>query len=143
MPRREKFTTQQMIDALTFTRGAVSLAAKHLGCDYNTVRRYIDKYPTVAQAQRESHERLGDILETTAHELAIGKRDESGNYTTPPDKTMLIFLLKTKFKSRGYSERREVTGADGNALEVAVSSWESLFKTGDDVQINDSDDQFA
>lgn len=34
----------------------------------------------------------------------------------PPDPTSIIFFLKTRAKHRGYIERQEVTGKDGESL---------------------------
>lgn len=34
----------------------------------------------------------------------------------PPDATSIIFYLKTKAKHRGYIERQELTGKDGESL---------------------------
>ena len=48
-----------MIDALIRAKGKPTVAARILGCDYKTVKRYIDNYPTVADARSEQHEALG------------------------------------------------------------------------------------
>jgi hypothetical protein len=34
--------------------------------------------------------------------------------------TALIFFLKTQGKSRGYTERQELTGADGDVITIRV-----------------------
>ena len=38
----------------------------------------------------------------------------------PPDATSIIFYLKTKAKHRGYIERQEFTGKDGEPLGVQI-----------------------
>jgi hypothetical protein len=119
-PNNEQYTAAQMIEALKATRGMKTLAAKRLGCAYNTVVRYIDKYPTVKQAQHEAHEGLGDAVETTLISQALGKQAKDGEYTRAPNITALIFLAKTRFKDRGYVERSEHTGKDGEAITVKV-----------------------
>lgn len=114
----DKFTAQDMIDALTATHGMITLAAKRLGCAPNTVRRYIDKYPTVAEAKQDAHEALGDQVELTLVNMALGKPSPDGmGWIVEPNIASLIFLAKTQFKERGYSERHEVTGKDGGSIE--------------------------
>lgn len=103
----EKFTAEQVADALIETRGMKTLAAKRLGCSYNTVQRYIDKYATVKDALRQSHAGLGDQVELTLANMALGKTKRDGSYEREPNITALIFLAKTKFKERGYIERTE------------------------------------
>lgn len=38
----------------------------------------------------------------------------------PPDNTSIIFFLKTRAKHRGYIERTEVTGKDGQQLNQVI-----------------------
>ena len=44
---KEKFTANQIIDALREKHGNLSAAARYLGCARHTVTRYINTYPTV------------------------------------------------------------------------------------------------
>jgi molybdenum-dependent DNA-binding transcriptional regulator ModE len=103
------YTAKQIIQALEETKGMKTLAAKKLGCSYNTVQRYINEYPTVKEAYEQAHNTMGDAVELKLYDKAM-----SG------DTTAMIFMLKTKFKSRGYVERQEVTGQDGSALKIEI-----------------------
>jgi transposase-like protein len=126
----EKYTPQQMIDALIETNGMITLAARRLGCSSNTVRRYIRQYATVAAAQREAQERLGDQVELTLISMALGERDKTtGQYIREPNIAALIFLAKTKFKHRGFVERQEVTGAQGGEIIV---KWANEYDSDED-----------
>ena len=125
----EKYTAQQMIDALKETRGMITLAAKRLGCAPNTVRRYVEKYVTVAEAKHEAHENLGDQVELTLVSEALGERDKSGRYVRTPNTAALIFLAKTKFKDRGYVERQEYAGAKD--AEPIVITWANNANSDD------------
>ena len=131
----EKYTAQLMIDALTDTRGMITLAAKRLGCAPNTVRRYVENYATVAEAKKEAHENLGDQVELTLVSMALGERDKLGKFTREPNIASLIFLAKTQFKDRGYVERQEYTGKDGGAIPIE-HSWRAVVEAakgeGDD-----------
>ena len=89
----ERYTAQQMIDALHETKGMVSLAAKRLGCDPHTVYRYIREYPTVAHAQKLEREAMTDVAE-----LALYKAIKDG------EGWAVCFYLKTQGKQRGYVE---------------------------------------
>lgn len=106
----QKYTTEQMINALKATKGMKTLAAQHLGCDYRTVQSYIEKFPTVAAAYAEIHERTGDTVE-----LKLIEKVMSG------DTTAIIFALKTKYRSRGYTERIEL-GVDPELLLTLIAA---------------------
>ena len=103
----EKYTANQIIDALKEKHGNMSASARFLGCSRNTISRYIDTYPTVKAVYEEERETLIDFAENQ-----LFKQVQDGNITA------IIFTLKTIGKSRGYVERQEVTGADGGAVLV-------------------------
>ena len=89
----ERYTAEQVITALHEARGMVTIAARGLGCKPQTVRNYIARYPTVAQALREERERTLDI-----GELALFKAVQNG------EGWAISLLLKTIGKDRGYVE---------------------------------------
>lgn len=97
MAKPEQFTPDQMIEALTTTRGMYTLAAKQLKCSPTTVKRYINKYASVRQALHDLNNLTGDEVELVLYDEAVKKRNP----------TLLMFLAKTKFKDRGYTERME------------------------------------
>lgn len=94
----EKYTAEQMIEALQATKGMITLAAQHLGCSVHTIQRYIKHYPTVKAAKETEREKLGDRVELTLYNEAIKQRNV----------TALIFLAKTQFKDRGFVEQLNV-----------------------------------
>jgi len=113
----EKYTTAQMIEALREKHGNLSASARFLGCSRDTVRRYINTYPTVKAVADEERETLIDFAENQ-----LFQQVKDGNITA------IIFTLKTIGKSRGYVERQEVTGADGGAIIV---DWDSIDNNQD------------
>lgn len=126
-----KYTKTQVADALIATKGQITLAARKMGCAYNTLRAMIDKYPELRDVMQEQQEQMGDAVELALYDEAVNKRNV----------TALIFLAKTKFKERGYVERIESTGLNGNPIkhEVSIRQLPPLPDDTLDEIINDSD----
>ncbi len=99
------FTAQQVIEAVRGSRGFVTTIAKRLGCDRTYIYKLAEKFPTVKEAIEEEREGNKDFAEGKLFDQI-----DQGNITA------IIFYLKTQAKSRGYVERQEVTGADGEPL---------------------------
>lgn len=114
MSRTKRYKTEQIIAALTLTKGMKTLAAKHLGCNRRTIHNYCERYPAVAEAQ-EQHR--AELLETA--ELQLWSAVQRGQ----PWAIQLV--LRTLGKEEGFSERTEVTGAGGGPIEHAhIHVWE-------------------
>ncbi len=113
---QERYTAEQVAEAITETRGFITYTAKRLGCDRSTVYNYIKRYPICADAVADAREGFLDMAEMALHKKV---QDE--------DITAIIFALKTVGKSRGYAQRYELTGSDGGALEVKID-----YGDGDD-----------
>lgn len=109
MADKEHWTAKQMIDALTESKGLISIAARKLGCSYNTVRNYIDNYPTVAAVLKEQRAAFVDIAELKL----MGAVNSSQPWA-------VSLVLRTLGKDRGYVPSTEVTGKDGDPLAVAL-----------------------
>lgn len=110
MSNKERYTPEQIIEALEKTKGQTTLTARALGCTYQTVRNYMDRYPEVAEAQKLEYEKMGDAVELALYDEAVNQRNTAA----------LIFLAKTKYKNRGYTERTEVTGGDGKDFTIKI-----------------------
>ena len=113
----EKYTAKEITKALQGMHGNISAASKLLGCSRNTIKRYVDKYPSVKAVYEEERETLIDFAENQ-----LFKQVQEGNITA------IIFTLKTIGKSRGYVERQEVTGANGGAIVV---DWDGIDSNQD------------
>lgn len=109
MARPEKFTAEQVAKALADAHGLVSVAARSLGTHRETIEAYIKRYPTVAQAKEQARESIIDLAEGELYK-AVNKGQLPA----------IFFLLKTIGKNRGYTERQEVTGADGGDVRIVV-----------------------
>lgn len=101
----ERYTTIEVIKAIKQAQGIKAVAARHLGCCRLTVDNYIKRHPTVAKAYQEQRDTLVDNAESQL----IVKVDE-GEWPA------IKFILTTLGKDRGYTERREITGAEGGPV---------------------------
>ena len=99
---REHFTSEQIIAGLKATNGLVSLAAKRVGCSVPTIYSRAKKVKAIHDAIWECRDELIDIAE-----LALR------SCLTKQEPWAIALVLKTLGKERGYVERQEVTGADG------------------------------
>lgn len=102
---KQKYTVQQIIDALAANEGRVAIAAEELGCQAQTIYNYRDRYPTIEQFIQHKREKRLDLAENSLWDLVL-----AGNLGA------VIFFLKTQGKDRGYTERQELTGKDGGPI---------------------------
>lgn len=96
---------EEVLRQLNNNSGIVASACKAAGISRYTFYEWKKNDPEFA-------EKVEDIIELQKDfcEALILKKMKEG------DTTMIIFYAKTKMKDRGFVERQEVTGADGNAL---------------------------
>lgn len=105
--RNEKYSVEQVKAALKSSQGFMTIAASKLSCTTQTLRNYIKRYPEeLADIMPEENERVLDFAESQ-----LLKKIKDGNIAA------IIFFLKTRGKVRGYSERLEMTGADGGPIQ--------------------------
>lgn len=76
-----------------------------LGISDQAYYTWRERYPEFKEATEKAKEKNLDFVES-----ALYKRIESG------DTAAIIFALKTIGRKRGFSERQEITGADGQPL---------------------------
>lgn len=96
MANKERYTTQQIIDALRATKGMVYLAAERLGCHPDTVKNYAKRYVSVnGELQKQD-----GIVNDTA-ELKLIQAIHNG------EPWAIKYRLSTKGKDRGYTEQTE------------------------------------
>ena len=110
MAKTQQYTAQQVADALTQAKGFVSVAARNLGCTDQTVRNYIERYAACKQAVTDAREAMIDYAEGKLYQNIQNN-----------DTVSILFFLKSQAKQRGYVERTEVTGANGNDMRIKLS----------------------
>lgn len=106
---KEKYSNEQIIAALKAVNGMIFLAARQLGCEPKTIYRRSAKIQAVKQAIYDSRGELVDIAEQKLRG-AVHDREAWA----------VALVLKTLGKDRGYVERQEVTGKDGDPMAMIV-----------------------
>ena len=102
-------TAEQVINAIKESQGYIAQAAGILGVSRSTFYNYLKKFSTAQETLEVVRESRHDHVESKLMQL-INK----GNVTA------IIFYLKTQCKNRGYVERQEVTGAEGEGLTIVI-----------------------
>ena len=107
----QRYTAEQMIDALTASKGMIFLAARRLGCSHDTVERYCKRYPTVEAARVTQR---GEMLDEA--EMRLWKALQQD------EPWAILFCLRTLGKTRGYVpqiDTKTLTDHEGLAALVA------------------------
>ena len=92
-----RFSNEMIIVALKKTGGLVSLAAKQLGCNPQTIYNRVHAFPKIQEAIDEARVELIDLAEQRLKKAV--KSDEPW---------AISLVLKTLGKSRGYVENPSV-----------------------------------
>tara|TARA_R110000787_G_scaffold165742_2_gene278817 strand:- start:38 stop:394 length:357 start_codon:yes stop_codon:yes gene_type:complete len=116
MAKTDKFKKDEIATALE-KAGTVSGAAQILGCNRRTVYTYMKKYPVLEDAIHDARERLLDIAESALMSNIKDKHPSS-----------VFFFLKTMGKNRGYVERIENTGKNGEPIVPALYITDAKIK---------------
>lgn len=98
-------------------RGNISLVARSFGVSRTTIYKHLNKHPELKVYLADEREKMIDNVESVLYNQAL-----DGNITA------VIFFLKTQGKNRGYIERQEITGKDGEPQKVEVEYINSPIK---------------
>ena len=102
-------TIAKLRDAIVEHRGNITLVAKSFGLSRMTIYNYLNKHPQLKESLADEREKMIDHVESALYNQAL-----DGNTTA------MIFFLKTQGKNRGYVERQEFVGKDGEAIQINV-----------------------
>ena len=108
---------QQMIEALTETMGIVTSACQKVNISRNTHYRWYN--------EDTEYQKQVDDIDNIALDCA---EEQLLNHIKKSDITAIIFYLKTKGKRRGYIERQELTGKDGENIFGSISDGELISR---------------
>lgn len=109
MSKRDKLTNKQIIKELEKSMGYLHPAHENLGVTRQTLAKYIKEDEDLKEAYEDIIEAHLDKSESKLMEA----RDKGESWA-------ICFHLKCKGKHRGYTERQELTGADGKDLKTGV-----------------------
>ena len=104
-----KYSQEQMIKALEESKGLIAPAARALGCDRDTIKRYAAEYPEVAAVQASMRETVTDLAENALYDAILDR-----------EAWAVCFYLKCQGKQRGYVERAEVSGPNGAPVKIKL-----------------------
>lgn len=131
-------TDDEIIRGIERANGFLTIAAQNLGCTYQAIwnrQKRNKKIKEAIEAIRETH------IDLSEHQLI--KNIKAG------DTTAIIFHLKCLGKKRGYVERQEITGKDGESINITFemrlaeiarkreTETNNAFKRGEIVSEND------
>lgn len=123
MAKKNQYTAEQFINAIVGSGGIISTIAKRIGCDWHTAKKYCDTMPTVKRAYDAECESVLDLAEVRL----IKKIDEG-------DMGAIKYILSTKGKKRGYTERQEIDQRSIN-VDLGTLSTDQLKRlaAGEDI----------
>jgi hypothetical protein len=98
---------EEAIKAAKDSGGNISDIARKLGVTRQTVYNAQNKWATLRDAIHQERESNKDMAEGM-----LQRNIKKG------DNTAIIFYLKTQAKDRGYVERQEITGKDGEPVAI-------------------------
>ena len=109
MSNKTKHTKRRLIEAMEQSLGVVTTACKKVGISRKTYYDYYNNDSEFKNAVDDIQNVALDFAESQLH-----KQIADGNTTAT------IFYLKTKGKKRGYIERQEITGKDGDGIQFIL-----------------------
>jgi hypothetical protein len=116
-PVAMEFKKQALIDALEKSMGVVTVACKKVGVSRKTFYEYYNNDATFREAYNDLKNVALDFAESKLYNRIEKESD-----------ACLIFYLKTQGKARGYIERMEHTGAEGNPIQLQINVTDAKTK---------------
>lgn len=114
MANKTAHNKKALLEALEQSLGVVTSACKKVGIGRTTYYDYYRNDPEFRAAVDELSNVALDFAESQLH-----RQIKDGNTAAT------IFYLKTKGKQRGYIERQEITGKDGEEITIKIHDTRS------------------
>ena len=124
---RKRYTNKQIIAAVKAARGLVFLAAKNLHCDPATIHHRAKTYPLIRDTIEAERGYILDYAETKL----IGAIERGEPWA-------ITLILKTQGRTRGYSEKHDITAevTITQNLERLTDEQLTAIATGRSTNIN-------
>ena len=104
-----RLTVAKVEQELRATYGNQSAVARKFGVSRQAVADYISRYPRLQVALAEANDTILDNGESALYKAVL-----------QGEPWAVKWLLATKGKARGYVERQEVTGKDGEPFTITI-----------------------
>jgi AcrR family transcriptional regulator len=111
MAGRQRFTKRAFFAAIEGSHGIKTLVASRVGCSVSTVNNYFKRYPDLLDAFEVERDAIIDVAETKLFDDVYRG-----------DQRAYMFTLTTIGKDRGWTTRREITGAHGAPITLELSA---------------------
>lgn len=105
--RVRKLTVENVAKAIKGSGGIMATVARRCKVDRAAVYRFLQKHPDLKQALNDERE----IIVDTAEERLYSSVKKGEPWA-------IKLVLHSLGKNRGYSERHEITGAEGRPIEI-------------------------
>lgn len=116
---------KKMLEALEESYGIVTRAAQIAEVPRSTFYEWLSTDLEFKAAVEAVNDIAIDFVESKLFERINGVVVQTGEvdgepitYKQPPSDTAMIFYLKCKAKKRGYVERTEISGPDGQPIQI-------------------------
>lgn len=109
-------TADQMIATIKGSGGIKAHIAQKLGVNRLSVDRYLKRWPSVREAYDAEVQSLGDVAESVVVMNIKLAATHQREFQTQQDASDARWYLARKCRDRGYADRTELTGAEGEPL---------------------------
>lgn len=118
MNKTEHIKKAAVLEALRKSLGVVTDACEQAKIGRTTFYGWLKNDPEFADEVKNIDDVAKDFIESKMYELMNGVKvkGKKGVYKIPPNPTAVIHGAKTKCRDRGWGERTELTGPNGQPL---------------------------
>lgn len=107
----KKYTQENILEAIKGSGAIVSTVARRLGCEWITAKRYIEKWETTQRAFLDEEETILDMAEGKLYEAIQNNDIQAAKW-----------ILSTKGKRRGFSEKQEIEHSSKEPIVIEIVS---------------------